>query len=86
MVDGLEGKPAKIWGICGKFGRGGQNDSRFGMPPPCLGGKSGFAGSPPPRRGETTTVMGWKRDRSAAALAGCPVARLPGCPQIHSWL
>jgi hypothetical protein len=44
------------------------------------GVKKGFAGSPPPRRGETTTVLGWKRDSSAAALAGCPVARLPGCP------
>jgi hypothetical protein len=59
---------------------GGQNENRFGQPLPRPGDKSAFAVQPPPRRGETTTVMGWKRDSSAAALAGCPVARLPGCP------
>ena len=36
----------------------GQNDSRFGLPPPRLGEKSGFTGQPPWRVGKTTVVLG----------------------------
>lgn len=39
----------------------GQNDSRFGLSPPRLGGKSGFTGQPPPRPGKTTVVWGRRR-------------------------
>ena len=35
-----------------------QNDSRFGVPPPRRGDKSGFTGPPPWRPGKTTVVWG----------------------------
>jgi hypothetical protein len=51
-------KPAKT---CGKLGRGGQNDSRFGVPTSRRGEKSGFTGLPPWRAGKTTAVWGNRR-------------------------
>src|ERR1035437_478718 len=50
--------------------RPGRNDHRFGRRGPAAAEKSAFAGSAPPRRGKTTTVMGWKRQGSTAALGG----------------
>jgi hypothetical protein len=39
----------------------GQNDSRFGLPPPRRGEKSAFTGQPPWRPGKTAVVWGSRR-------------------------